>query len=379
MAHAAKQPTIPPSGSEGFDPTNGKYPKEGIRADQVSQLSSSIAVPACPFDDPSWWNGNRYRIPERIKLSQVSQKITHNGITYTIPVISLGCLYPVEIPLGGVYHSEIDLDVRITRDGLTPSFCPTKSNVSPVRNFPLIEGNDHLGNEMGLCPLWIKTHKGTNRDEIVEQLKKLTYYVLVHDPRQVPQLMRFESKYVKWDPIVWGRDLTGNLVHPSPDWNPSHNMIVEKKPSPLAWRDTTNQIWVRPKPQTQIPGFSAGCVPITMSPCGIKWSGRKKGLVKFITKNGVYLGPEYTMRVSSWTEYNRNYKGRIFSGEVDCSCNHQFSQNAFDEGYNWDEELERWVLSVIDSDSDDGDSDYGDSDYGCDCRQCSLYSNRRRH
>lgn len=388
MQHAAEQSTIPQSGSDGFDPTNGKYPKEGITAHQLSQLDYSIAVPACDFADRSWWDRNRHKISERIKSSPQSYTLTHNGIKYTIPLISLGCLYPVKIPFGDVCYREIDRVGRITRDGLTSSFCPTNSTVSPVGSFPLIEGNDHLGNLMGLCPLWIQTPKGTNRDEIVKLLKQLTYYVLVHVPHQVPQQMIFKSKYMKWDPILWSRDSDDNLVHPSPDWIPSHNMTIERRPSPLAWRDTEKQTWMRPEPQTQIPGCSIGCVPIIKIACGITWTRHKKGIVNFRTKKGVYLGPECTMQVSSWGEYNRNYKGKIFSGEVDCSCNHQFSQNSFAEGYNWDEELERWVLSVFDSDSDDNDRDDGDSDYGddsydvdddCDCPQCSFYSGRRRH
>lgn len=379
MAHAAQQTTQ--SESEEFVPTNGKYPKKGITADQLSKLDYSIAVPACDFADVTWWNGSRHKISEKIKTSQQSYTITHNGITYTIPVISVGCLYPVVIPFGDVCYREIDRNARLSRDGLTPSFCPTNSTVSPVDSFPLIEGNKYLGNLMGLCPLWIQTPKGTNRYEIVKKLEAITYYVLVHDPCQVPQLMKFERKYMKWDPIVWHRNSDGKLVHPSPDWIPSHNMTVERRPSPLAWRDTEKQTWMRPEPQSQIPGCSIGCVPITMIPCGIKWIGRKKGFVKFHTKNGVYLGPVGTMEVSSWGEYNRNYKGKPFSGEVDCSCNHQFSQNSFAEGYIWDEELERWVLSVFDSDSDDDDSDYGDRDYGddyydvdddYDCPQCSF-------
>jgi hypothetical protein len=373
MQHAAQQPTIPQSGSEEFDPTRGKYPKKGITGDQLFQLDLSIAVPACPFADRSWWNRNNYRIPERINQSQLSHTITNNGIKYRIPVISYGCLYPVVIPFGEVCHGEIDCVERITRNGLTPSFCPTNSTVSSVGNFPFIKGNDHLGNLLGLCPLWIQTSKGTNRHKIVEKLKEMTYYVLVHDSCQVPQLMSFKSKYVKWDPIVWRRNSTGKLVHPSPDWIPSHNMTIERRPSPLAWRDTENQTWMHPEPQTQIPGFSAGCVPITMSPCGIKWTGRKKGIVNFRTKKGVYLGPECTMQVSSWGEYNRNYKGKTFRREIDCSLTYQFSQNSFAEGYNWDEELERWVLSVFDSDSDDDDRDDGDDSYdvddGCDCRR----------
>jgi len=363
MAQAAQKSTQ--SGSKEFDPNNGKFPQEGITVVQLLQLDSSIAVPACSFDDSYWWDRNRHRIPERIDSSQQSYTLTHNGITYTIPRISLGCLYPVEIPLGDVCYRESNHVERITRDGLTPSFCPSNSTVSSVGNSPLIEGNDHLGNLMGLCPLWIQTPKGTNRHKLVEKLKQMTYYVLVHDPCQIPQQFRFmSSKCVKWDPNVWRKDLTGNLVDPSPEWKPSDNMTVVPKPSPLATWDSKNQEWVRPEPRTKISGFSVGCVPITMSPCGIKWSGRNKGFVKLITKNGVYLGPEYTMRVSSWIEYNKKYKGKIFSGEVDCSCNHQFSQNSFAEGYNWDEELERWVLSVFDSDDDD--SDYGDSDYGDD-------------
>ena len=369
MAHAAQQPTQ--SGSEGFDPNNGKYPKEGITGDQLSQLDPSIAVPACNFSDNLWWNRNRYRILERIKLSQQSYTLTHNEITYTIPLISLGCLYPVKIPFGGVYHGEIDLDGRITRNGLTPSFCPTKSTVSPDRNFPLIEGNYHLGNEMGLCPLWIKTPNGTNRYKIVENLKKLTYYVLVYDPCKVPQRMSFDKKYVKWNPIVWDMDSDCNLVHPSPDWNPSHNMIVEKRPSPLARRDTTKQIWVRPEPRTKIPGCSIGRVPITTNPCGVFWK-KGVGYVCVRSKTGVYLGAQSTMKVSSWGEYNQNYKGRSFRIEIDCSASVQFSENAFDEGYNWDEDNEQWVLCVFDdSDSDDGDSDYSDySDPMDDCSDC---------
>lgn len=388
MQHAAQQPTIPQSGSEEFDPTNGKYPKKGITELQLSELDSSIAVPACDFADRSWWNGNNYRILERINKSRLSSTLIINGISFLVPVINRGCLYPVVIPFGDVCHGEIDRNARIFRAGLTPSFCPTESTVSSVGNFPLIEGNDHLGNLMGLCPLWIQTPKGTNRNEIVKLLKLLTYYVFVYDPCQVPQLMSFKSKYVKWDPILWSRDSDDNLVHPSPDWIPSHNMTIERRPSPLAWRDTENQTWMHPEPQTHITGFSAGCVPITMSPCGITWIRRNKGFVNGLTRNGVYLRHVGTMPVSSWREYNRIYKGKTFRREIDCSLNYQFSQNSFAEGYNWDEELERWVLSVFDSDSDDddrddGDSDYGDDSYdvddGCDCRLCSFYSGRRRH
>lgn len=67
MAQAAQQPTQ--SGSEGFDPTHGKYPKEGITEQQLFQLDPSIAIPACFFEDPNWWNGSRHKISERIKSS----------------------------------------------------------------------------------------------------------------------------------------------------------------------------------------------------------------------------------------------------------------------------------------------------------------------
>ena len=359
------------SSSNMFDPNNGIFPTEGITEEQLFNLGLSTAVPACKFADNLWWNGNRHRLSQRIMLSKQSSTLVINGISFSLPIIDYGCLYPVTVHLDELCYDEIDRDARLTRAGLTPSFASSNSNVSTFRKEPhLVSGNKFLGNKMGLCPLWVQTPKGTNRHKIVEQLKILTYYVLVHDPCQIPQQFRFmSSKCVKWDPIVWRRDLTGNLVDPSPEWKPSDNMTVVPKPSPLATWDSNNQQWVRPEPRTEIPGCSIGCVPITTIPCGVIWK-KGVGYVWVRSKTGVYLGTLSTMQVSSWGEYNRKYKGRSFRIEIDCSASVQFSENAFEEGYYWDEDNEQWFLCVFDDSDSDSDCDSNYSDPMDDCSDC---------
>ena len=140
------------------------------------------------------------------------------------------------------------------------------------------------------------------------------------------------------------------------------------------------------EPGTKIPGCRIGCVPIIVIPCGIIWKGRRNGVVKIRTINGLYLGTSSMMQVDSWREYNRRYKRRSFCIEIDCSASVQFSENAFKEGYYWGQDYERWVLS--DNYSDDGDDvkisdeDYYDPMDNCvDCgySRCPCqYYNRRR-
>lgn len=395
MTEAKHPDSHPDSQSREFDPSRGIFPSNGITSDQLFKMNETIAIPACQFYDELWNSGMSSDIRFQIINAMSSNKMTtleFDGTTYLIPEIRSGRLLPVKLPFMAASYGEIDLENSMNRSGLTPTFLNSTSNSMTVtwQNRPLISGNEHLGNMMGLCPLWVRTPKGTkNREDIFNKLKMLTYYVFVFVETS------FRINEFRWNPIVLNRNPEGFLVFPDQHRSPAQNMTLVPKSSPHATWNSVKQVWILPEPRTQLPGLNPHCVSVMAKSCGLQWFTRSNvrvAYVKYRTRRGIYLGADHSMKCDSWKEYKELHKGKTVQLQIDCSVHKRFSANAFEDGYGWDEDIEMWIKDSSwaycpeeeedeedDCDWSDGYESDGSDGFGCCGRPWCHCNNLRNH
>lgn len=350
MAQAAEEQQN--SQSRELNHLKGIFPLDGITFEEVSRIDKNFAIPACGLDDYLWF-GDSPGLLEKLKNSRDGNIIVINGISYYIPSVEGGRFFPILLPMVGVSHGDYELRGSGRRKGYSPTLSNTRASI-PWSQRLICPENPILGKDMGLCPLWIQTPNGTqNQGEICELLYSLKYYALIFVKHR-DETVDLSHPGLTWSPIV---NVNSKDIK---NWGPHRNIKYEPRPSPCSKWDSVFQRWIRPKPQTQLPGLLAGCVLIKARPCGIQWlrdrqTNKKCAYVKYVScgSGRTYLGPDRNMRCSNWSEYKRLHKGKQIEMQIQCSSVPRFSLNAFKEGYEWDQYHERWVWSFPNGDCHD--------------------------